>query len=121
MVDIGVDVLCMPVGAEVIKEEAFCGEILDRESIAVRLEMSRIREKQGLADDVCSYLVRHTFGTRAVMNGPSSPEVAELMGHYSTEMVDRVCVHLADQVLQMSGAVCRATKAAANGHKKPES
>ncbi len=57
---------------------------------AIRLALGRIRDRCGLADDVCSYLIRHTFGTHAIMNGLNSSEVAELMGHTSTEMIDRV-------------------------------
>ena len=77
---------------------------------AIRLAMQRIKRKCGLSDDVCSYLIRHTFGTHAVMNGLNSSEVAELMGHTSTEMVDRVYVHLADQVHHLKDAVLRATR-----------
>jgi integrase len=77
---------------------------------AIRLVIGRIREKAGLPEDVCAYLFRHTFGTRAVMNGLNSSEVAELLGHTSTEMVDRVYVHLADQVHHLQQAVARATR-----------
>lgn len=76
---------------------------------AIRLAIGRIREKAGLPDDVCAYMCRHTFGTRAVMNGLNSSEVAELLGHTSTDMVDRVYVHLADQVHHLQRAVVRAT------------
>jgi integrase len=78
---------------------------------AIRLNIQRIREKTNLSDDVCAYLLRHTFGTRAIMNGLNTSEVAELMGHTSTEMIDRVYVHLADQVKHMQEAVERATRA----------
>jgi integrase len=77
---------------------------------AIRLVIGRIRVKTGLPDDVCAYLFRHTFGTRAVMNGLNSSEVAELLGHTSTEMVDRVYVHLADQAHHLQQAVARATR-----------
>ena len=77
---------------------------------AIRLAMCRIKEKCNLPDDVCSYLIRHTFGTFAVMNGLNASEVAELMGHTSTQMIDRVYVHLADQVHHLQSAVCRATR-----------
>jgi len=77
---------------------------------AIRLAMSRIKAKCGLSSDVCAYLCRHTFGTRAVVNGLNSSVVAELLGHTSTQMVDRVYVHLADQVQHLQEAVCRATR-----------
>ena len=77
---------------------------------AIRQAMSRIKSRCGLEADVCSYLIRHTFGTFAVMNGLNSSEVAELMGHTSTEMIDRVYVHLADQVPHLHNAALRATR-----------
>jgi integrase len=79
-------------------------------SNAIRLNVQRIREKTKLPADVCAYLLRHTFGTHAIMNGLNTSEVAELMGHASTEMIDRVYVHLADQVNHMQEAVQRATR-----------
>ena len=61
---------------------------------AVRLQMTRLREKLGLADDLTAYLARHGFGTRAILNGVNPAVVAELMGHSSLEMVAKVYVHL---------------------------
>ncbi|MDC0935075.1 site-specific integrase [Pirellulales bacterium] len=78
-------------------------------SNAVQLRMNRIKKKVGLAQDVCAYLLRHTYGTMAVMNGCSSSTVAELMGHTSTEMVDRVYVHLAGEVEHLRDAAEQAS------------
>jgi len=64
---------------------------------AVRLQIARLKKAIGLPDDVCAYLCRHGFGTRAIMQGANPAVVAELMGHSSLEMVSKVYVHLADQ------------------------
>ena len=72
---------------------------------AVRLQMTRLREKLGLADDLTAYLARHGFGTRAILNGVNPSVVAELMGHSSLEMVSKVYVHLADQHVHLKQAV----------------
>lgn len=64
---------------------------------ALQQQVWRIKTKLELADDLCAYLCRHGFGTRAVLSGVDAPTVAELMGHNSLEMVSRVYVHLADQ------------------------
>ncbi len=72
---------------------------------AVRLQMSRLRTKLGLPEDLCAYLARHGFGTRAILNGVNPAVVAELMGHTSLEMVSKVYVHLADQHLHLREAV----------------
>ncbi len=72
---------------------------------AVRLQMSRLRKKLGLPEDLCAYLARHSFGTRAILNGVNPAVVAELMGHTSLEMVSKVYVHLADQHEHLREAV----------------
>src|SRR5262249_10346498 len=36
---------------------------------AVRLQVMRIKKKAGLPADVCAYLLRHMFGTQAVLRG----------------------------------------------------
>ena len=74
---------------------------------AVRLQISRIREKLGLAKDLCAYLARHGFGTRAILYGENPLVVAELMGHTSLDMVSKVYVHLADQHEHLKAAVER--------------
>lgn len=72
---------------------------------AVRLQISRLRSRLGLPKDLCAYLARHGFGTRAILNGVNPAVVAELMGHSSLEMVSKVYVHLADQHQHLRDAV----------------
>lgn len=72
---------------------------------AVRLQITRLRERLGLADDLCAYLARHGFGTRAILNGVNPLVVAELMGHTSLDMVSKVYVHLADEHAHLKAAV----------------
>jgi integrase len=74
---------------------------------AVRLQIKRLRERLGLASDLCAYLCRHGFGTRAILNGVNPLVVAELMGHNSLDMVSRVYVHLADEHAHLKEAVER--------------
>jgi integrase len=78
---------------------------------AVRLQISRLRKKAGLADDLCAYLCRHGFGTRAVLNGVDGLTLAHLMGHTSPEMISKVYVHLADQHKHLADAVERVSGA----------
>jgi integrase len=72
---------------------------------ALQQQVWRIKTKLGLADDLCAYLCRHGFGTRAVLSRVDAPTVAELMGHNSLEMVSKVYVHLADQHQHLKAAV----------------
>lgn len=77
---------------------------------AIKQRVQRLKNnKLGLADDVSLYLLRHAFGTNAVINGVDVATVATLMGHASLDMVSRVYVHLADQHQHLEDAVVRAT------------
>ncbi|HBE69771.1 MAG TPA: hypothetical protein DDW52_16625 [Planctomycetaceae bacterium] len=54
----------------------------------------RLREKLGLPNEIVNYSYRHTFATDALLSGASIHDVAKLLGHTSTDMVDRVYGHL---------------------------
>jgi integrase len=77
---------------------------------AVRLRIARLKTKLNLPDDLCAYMLRHAFGTNAILNGVDVATVAELMGHTSLEMVSRVYLHLADQHTHLNAAVDKATR-----------
>jgi integrase len=77
---------------------------------AVRLQVDRIIQRQGLAKDLCAYMVRHTFGTWSIMSGLDPATVAELMGHNDTDMIITVYCHLAEQSSHMKDAANRAGK-----------
>jgi integrase len=74
---------------------------------ALRLQVWRIKKKLNLPKDVCAYLCRHGFGTRAILSGVDGQTLAELMGHTSQEMISKVYVHLADQHQHLKTAVNR--------------
>ena len=74
---------------------------------ALRLQVSRIRKKLDLPNDITAYLCRHGFGTRAILNGVDGRTLAELMGHTSQEMISKVYVHLADQHQHLKDAVSK--------------
>jgi site-specific recombinase XerD len=75
---------------------------------AIRLQIHCIRLKMKLAADVTAYMLRHTFGTKAVLNGVDVATVAELMGHVDTKMVSAVYVHLADPTDHLTAAAFKA-------------
>jgi integrase len=76
---------------------------------AIRLRVQRLKKTLGLKSDVCAYLIRHAFGTNAIVNGVDVATVAELMGHRDLEMVSSVYLHLASQPGHLAQAVERAT------------
>ena len=74
----------------------------------IRCRFRRLRKKLPHLKHFVCYSVRHTFATRALVNGVGVAQVAELLGHTSTEMVSRTYGHLADQVAHMRDAARRA-------------
>src|SRR5919202_96589 len=75
----------------------------------IRCRFRRLREKLPHLKHFVCYNVRHTFATQALVNGVGVAQVAELLGHASTEMVSKTYGHLADQVAHMREAARKAT------------
>jgi integrase len=72
---------------------------------AIRLRIHRLKAKKLVPADVCAYLLRHAFGTQAILRGVDVATVAQLMGHSSLEMISKVYCHLADQHQHLQDAV----------------
>jgi hypothetical protein len=77
---------------------------------AIRCRINRLKEKTDLPKDVCSYLLRHAFGTNAILNGVDVITVAQLMGHESLDMIHKVYAHLADKHEHLQDALEQARK-----------
>jgi integrase len=76
---------------------------------AVRLRFRRLRDKLPELGEVISYSYRHTFCTDALVNGVGVAQVAELLGHTSTEMVMRHYSKLSQKVEHLRDAARKAT------------
>src|SRR5262249_29184398 len=74
---------------------------------AVRQQVYRLKHALGLSDDLCAYLARHGFGTRAILNGVKPAELAELMGHSSLEKVSKAYVEQDDQHEHLQQAIAK--------------
>jgi integrase len=88
-------------------------------SNALRLCIQRIKDKTNLAKDVSAYLLRHAFGTNAIINGVDVTTVAELMGHSSLEMISKVYCHLAGEHRHLQNAVDRINRPASAAKPQP--
>lgn len=78
---------------------------------AVRIRFRRLRAKLPHLDGVTAYTYRHAYCTDALVNGVGVAQVAELMGHSSTEMITAVYSKLARQVAHLREAARKATGA----------
>ncbi len=76
----------------------------------IRCRFKRLRERLPHLKHFVCYNLRHTYATQALVNGVGVAQVAELLGHTSTEMVSKVYGHLADQVTHMREAALKATQ-----------
>ncbi|QJW98443.1 tyrosine-type recombinase/integrase [Frigoriglobus tundricola] len=75
---------------------------------AIRCRFRRLREKLPNLAHFTAYAYRHTFTTDALTNGVGIAQVAELLGHTSTDMVMRHYQHLAQKVQHMRDAAAKA-------------
>jgi integrase len=77
----------------------------------IRCRFRRLREKFPQLAGVVAYSYRHTYCTAALVNGVGVAQVAELMGHTSTDMVTAVYSKLSQQIGHLREAARRATGA----------
>ena len=85
-----------------------------RNAIRCRFRRLRRRPADKLPPDLCAYLFRHTFATRALERGLDTVTVAELMGHADATMVSRVYQHVGQRLDHMRSAAERATAQSAS-------
>lgn len=78
---------------------------------AIRCRFKRLRDKSPILKGVVAYSYRHAFATDALVHGVGIAQVAELMGHTSTELVSRVYSHISMNVGHLREAAVRATQA----------
>jgi integrase len=77
---------------------------------SIRCRFRRLREKLPHLKGVISYTYRHSFTTDALENGVGVVEVAELLGHRTTEMVMRHYQHLSAKTNHLKRAAVQATR-----------
>lgn len=75
-----------------------------KNSLALRVQ--RARKVAGVPDDAKLYGVRHSFGTRSILNGNDIKTTAELLGHTSTRMAEHY-VHLGRHQAHLAAAMRR--------------
>lgn len=68
---------------------------------------AQIRERAGLGPDVKLHGARHTFATRAIINGVDLATLAELLGHRSVATTQRY-VHLVNKKSHLNAAMEKA-------------
>jgi site-specific recombinase XerD len=68
------------------------------------LRLARARRLAGISDDVKLYGVRHSFGTRGILQGCDIKTLSTLMGHTTTRMTEHYC-HVAGQREHLAAAM----------------
>ncbi len=84
------------------------GEAFTRNGIRCRFR--RLRKKLPHLKGVISYTFRHSFATDALEKGVGVVQVAELLGHTSTDMVVRHYQHLRERREHLRQAAAKATE-----------
>jgi integrase len=78
---------------------------------SIRCRFKRLRQKLPHLKGLIAYAYRHSFATDALVNGVGIAQVAELLGHTSTEMVMRHYSHIAGNIGHMREAAMKAANA----------
>ncbi|REJ91811.1 MAG: site-specific integrase [Planctomycetota bacterium] len=75
---------------------------------AVNQQIRRLRKKLNLPDDVCAYMIRHTFATEGIANGVDVITLSKVMGHQNTTMLRKHYGHVEQFPEHMESAMRRA-------------
>ena len=75
---------------------------------AVRCRMRRLRAKGVIAEGTVVYSFRHGYATDALANGVTTAELAQLMGHRDTRMIDEFYGHLDQRGERLKAAARKA-------------
>jgi site-specific recombinase XerD len=73
--------------------------------------MKQLRRKLDLPKGTVAYAYRHSYATRALMNGTDLATVAELLGHGDLKMLGQHYGHLDKQKEHLKRAAARAVRA----------
>ena len=79
-------------------------------SNAIRCRMTKLREKCGLPSGTVAYAYRHSYATRALVNGTDVATVAELLGHTDIKMIAQNYGHLDLHKEHLKRAAARAVR-----------
>lgn len=78
-------------------------------SNAVRCQWRRLRAKHdNLPRNLCAYLFRHSFATKAILNGVDLESLRTLMGHVDVTMLSKHYAHLVGEVNHLHAAAMKA-------------
>ena len=75
---------------------------------AVAIRWAKLRKKLGYGPEATGYAIRHRSAREGLINGASYADMAALLGHTSTEMVDRVYSHVNESAKYLRDALGRA-------------
>jgi integrase/recombinase XerC len=78
---------------------------------SIRCRFKRLRQKLPHLKGLIAYAYRHSFATDALVNGVGIAQVAELLGHTSTEMVTWHYSHIAGKIDRTRDAAMKAANA----------
>ena len=76
-------------------------------SLEISRRWSTFREKQGLDDALNFHALRHHFASKCLLLGMPQKYIAELMGHNSVDMIERVYQHTFPSAMEQYAAKLR--------------
>ena len=75
---------------------------------AMAIRWAKLRERLGYGPEATAYAIRHRFATEGLIAGASNVDMAALLGHASTSMIDRHYSHVNDSAKYLRDALGRA-------------
>lgn len=79
---------------EYIKITSVSGRICPRKAVNICNNWDKFREKHGINENLNFHALRHHYASKCILLGIPQKYIAELMGHSSTDMIEKVYQHI---------------------------
>ncbi|WP_302128822.1 site-specific integrase [Bacteroides congonensis] len=101
-----------------LRANAVDGRVCPRKAVNICNNWDKFRKKHGINENLNFHALRHHFASKCILLGIPQKYIAELMGHSSTDMIEKVYQHifpsamegyarlLRDQMLELYNTKC---------------
>lgn len=87
----------VPINIEVceyLRNSAVDGRVCPRKAVNICNNWDKFRSKQGINENLNFHALRHHYASKCILLGIPQKYISELMGHNSTDMIEKVYQHI---------------------------
>ncbi len=93
--------------SERLLSEAINGRVCPRKAVNICNNWDKFRKKHGIDERLNFHALRHHYASKCILLGIPQKYIAELMGHSSTDMIEKVYQHIFPSAMEEYGNILR--------------